>query len=131
MQTIQTFGIMSGHLLDPSAETLVCKELFAQSLGKTKLSIISTKFLGDDLMTLFWIAQFFLELLRHVSRKPSDKLQGILMIDEADIYLPAMRVPATKGPLESLLKRARSVSVPAGTFLTKSEEAWPSASGPL
>jgi DNA helicase HerA-like ATPase len=38
-------------------------------------------------------------------------LQAAIMFDEADIYLPATSKPPTKGPLESLLKRARSAGI--------------------
>jgi hypothetical protein len=108
LQAIQTFRIMSGALFDPRAESLDWSELLGRRHGRRPLTIISTKFLGDDGSTLFWVAQLFLELLRYVSRHPSERLQGLLMIDEADLYLPAMRSPATKAPLESLLRRARS-----------------------
>jgi DNA helicase HerA-like ATPase len=33
------------------------------------------------------------------------------MFDEADMYLPAMRQPSTKQPMENLLKRARSAGL--------------------
>ena len=39
----------------------------------------------------------------------------MFLFDEADIYLPATRQPATKAPMENLLKRARSAGV--GIFL--------------
>ena len=35
----------------------------------------------------------------------------MVLFDEADVYLPAIRQPATKAPLESLLKRARSAGL--------------------
>jgi hypothetical protein len=111
-EKVQTFKINSGSLLDERAEPLDWAQwLRPRPDGRIPLTIVSTKFLGDEGSTLFWVAQFFLELLRHVSRHPCDQLQGLLMIDEADLYLPATKVPATKGPLESLLKRARSGGV--------------------
>jgi DNA helicase HerA-like ATPase len=33
------------------------------------------------------------------------------MLDEADIYLPAMSQPATKAPIEDLLRRARTMGL--------------------
>lgn len=39
----------------------------------------------------------------------------VAVVDEADIYLPAIRQPATKARMEDLLKRARSAGV--GLFL--------------
>lgn len=78
---------------------------------KTKLSIIYTGFLGDNENILFWVAQFLSEALRFCQRNPSETLQAMVMFDEADLYIPANSKPATKEPLESLLKRARSAGV--------------------
>ena len=36
---------------------------------------------------------------------------GVLMLDEADMYLPAIGQPSTKAPMENLLKRARSAGL--------------------
>ncbi len=79
--------------------------------NKTKLSIIYTGFLGDNENILFWVAQFLSEALRFCQRNPSDDLQAMVMFDEADLYIPANSKPATKEPLESLLKRARSAGM--------------------
>lgn len=79
--------------------------------GKTKLSVIYTGFLGDNENILFWVAQFLSEALRFCQRNPSDVLQAMVMFDEADLYIPANSKPATKEPLESLLKRARSAGM--------------------
>jgi DNA helicase HerA-like ATPase len=38
-------------------------------------------------------------------------LQAVFLFDEADQYLPAVKQPAAKGPMENLLKRARSAGV--------------------
>lgn len=78
---------------------------------KTRLSIIYTGFLGDNENILFWVAQFLSEALRFCQRNPSDDLQAMVMFDEADLYIPANSKPATKEPLESLLKRARSAGM--------------------
>src|SRR5262249_39636309 len=42
---------------------------------------------------------------------PEGQLQAVLMFDEADLYLPAVRQPASKEPMENLLRRARSAGV--------------------
>ena len=78
---------------------------------RTRLSIIYTGFLGDNENILFWIAQFLSEALRFSQRNPNDELQAVVMFDEADLYIPANSKPATKEPLESLLKRARSAGI--------------------
>jgi hypothetical protein len=78
--------------------------------AKTRLSIISTKFLSAE-DALFFIAQLFIELGRWTSRNPSSDLQAVVLLDEADHYLPASRKPPTKEPIESLLRRARSAGL--------------------
>jgi DNA helicase HerA-like ATPase len=58
-----------------------------------------------------------MEMGRWISRSPASDgtLQAILMFDEADLYLPAVRQPAAKEPMEHLLRRARSAGL--GLFL--------------
>ena len=70
-----------------------------------------------------------MELARWISKHPSDELQAVVMFDEADLYLPATSKPATKAPMEDLLKRARSgglglilASQSPGDFDYKSKE---------
>jgi hypothetical protein len=83
--------------------------------GKTRLSIVNTQFLGDATAVEFWVAQLLLTLDRWRAKNPAQKLQAVFLFDEADNYLPAVRQPATKAPLESLLRRARSAGI--GLFL--------------
>ncbi len=83
--------------------------------GKTRLSIVSTQFLGDAAAVEFWVAQLLLALDRWRTKNPAQQLQGVFLFDEADAYLPAVRQPATKAPMESLLRRARSAGL--GLFL--------------
>ncbi len=75
------------------------------------LTVISTKFLGDQNKIQFWVMQLLLEISRWASKHPSSTLQAVLFFDEADIYLPAIGKPATKEPMEDLLKRARSAGI--------------------
>jgi len=105
---------------DPGSEVLDMDALLGQGglagSGKTRLSIINTQFLGDQAAVDFWLAQFLIALDRWASKHPSpDRLQAVLLFDEADQYLPATRQPATKAPMENLLRRARSKGV--GLFL--------------
>lgn len=84
--------------------------------GRTRLSIINTQFLGDEGAVDFWLAQFLLCVKRWREQHPaSDRLQCVLLFDEADRYLPAVGKPATKAPLEDLLRRGRSAGI--GVFL--------------
>jgi GTPase SAR1 family protein len=85
--------------------------------GKTRLSIINTQFLAGNEDVEFWVAQFLSSLGRWVVRNPAPDgdLQAVFLFDEADKYLPAIGQPATKAPMENLLRRARSAGI--GLFL--------------
>ena len=63
------------------------------------------------------MSQFLLTVDRWRAKNPASdgRLQAVFLFDEADQYLPAVGKPATKGPMESLLKRARSAGI--GLFL--------------
>jgi hypothetical protein len=81
--------------------------------GRTRLAIINTQFLGDGGTIDFWVSQFLLAVDRWRAKNPASDgaLQAVFLFDEADRYLPAVGKPATKGPMEGLLKRARSAGV--------------------
>jgi DNA helicase HerA-like ATPase len=83
--------------------------------GRIRLSVISTRFLGDAAKVDFWVSQLLVAISRWCARAPQPHLQAVFLFDEADVYLPATRQPATKAPMEDLLKRARSAGV--GVFL--------------
>ena len=84
--------------------------------GRVRLSIISTRFLGDAAKVDFWVSQLLVAVSRWCAKSPQPRLQAVFLFDEADVYLPAgTRQPATKAPMEDLLKRARSAGV--GVFL--------------
>ena len=106
----------NASLFEAGGETLNMERLlgigpYARSDGRTRLSIIYTGFLGDNENILFWVSQFLSEALRFCQRNPNDELQAVLMLDEADLYIPANAKPATAEPLQSLLKRARSAGL--------------------
>ncbi|MEZ5926380.1 MAG: helicase HerA-like domain-containing protein [Hyphomicrobiaceae bacterium] len=103
-------ALFDGHGESLRMESLLGLGQFSKP-GRTRLSIIYTGFLGDNENVLFWVSQFLSEALRFCQRNPSEKLQAVIMFDEADLYIPAQSKPATKEPLESLLKRARSAGV--------------------
>ena len=84
--------------------------------GRVRLSVISTRFLGDAAKVDFWVSQLLVAVSRWCAKSPQSRLQAVFLFDEADIYLPAgAKQPATKAPMEDLLKRARSAGV--GVFL--------------
>src|SRR5690606_18896564 len=59
----------------------------------------------------FWVARFLVALSRWSSQHPSSTLRGVVLLDEADLYMPATSKPATKEPLQDLLRRARSAGI--------------------
>ncbi len=117
VQSLETLRINQEGMFASGGEPLDIDALLGlgshHAPGKTRLSIISTKFLGTNQDVQFWIAQLLMTLTRWISRRPSPSgaLQAVIVFDEADLYLPAVRQPATKEPMEHLLKRARSAGL--------------------
>jgi hypothetical protein len=106
--------LLEGEGEQLEVDTLLGRGAWA-SPGRTRLSVISTRFLGDVATAEFWVAQLLATLNRWAGKSPSATLQAVVLFDEADLYLPAVRQPATKAPMESLLRRARSAGL--GVFL--------------
>jgi hypothetical protein len=115
VEDLQTLRINRAHLFPEQGDPLDAEALLGlgphRRPGKTRLSVVSTKFLGGADAVRFWVAQLLLELSRWSSKSPHDSLQAVVMFDEADLYLPATSKPATKEPMEGLLKRARSAGL--------------------
>jgi DNA helicase HerA-like ATPase len=104
------FLATQGEPVDP--EALLGLGRYARP-GRTRLSIISTRFLGATPDIQFWVSQLLVALGRWAGQSPapSGRLQAVLLFDEADLYLPAQRQPPTKEPMENLLRRARSAGL--------------------
>jgi DNA helicase HerA-like ATPase len=118
VENLETLRLRYEHLLRDDGEPLAPERLFGldrAASSPARLSIISTKFLGDLAAVDFWVARLLGELSRWASRSPAGTLQAVVFLDEADIYLPAQSKPATKEPMLDLLKRARSAGL--GVFL--------------
>jgi energy-coupling factor transporter ATP-binding protein EcfA2 len=112
---LQRQSLLEGHGESLDFDALLGGGAHART-EKTRLTIINTQYLGGSGAVDFWLAQFLLAAGRWAARNPSpDRLQAVFLFDEADQYLPATRQPATKGPMENLLKRARSAGI--GLFL--------------
>jgi energy-coupling factor transporter ATP-binding protein EcfA2 len=111
VQRLQTCQLMKGNLFQDDVEPLTAESLIGAGKlgGKARLSVINTSALGDG--SVYWVAQFLLEITRYAARNPQPQLQAVILFDEADQYLPAQSKPATKAPLESLLKRARAAGI--------------------
>ena len=108
-----------GHLLaddDTGDEVLDVDTLFRPAPGgRTPLTVISTQFLGDREPVQSWVGQLMIEVAAWVARHGRGQLQGVIMLDEADLYLPATGNPPSKPPLDHALRRFRSGGV--GLFL--------------
>jgi energy-coupling factor transporter ATP-binding protein EcfA2 len=112
VRDLETLRLSGSKLFEAAPERLDVGSFFsAAPNGKTRLTIISTQFLGDTSATLYWVAQLLLEVSRWTTRHPAPQLRACLLLDEADLYLPATAQPATKAPLENLLKRARETGL--------------------
>jgi hypothetical protein len=119
VQDLETLNLTATQLFATSGEALNIDLLFGTGAharpGRTRLSIISTKFIGDHAALDFWVSRLLAELARWASRHPMNSLQAAVFLDEADLYLPAQSKPATKEPMLDLLKRGRSAGL--GVFL--------------
>lgn len=112
---LDSLRLRNASLFEPGGESMSMESLLGigphARPGRTRLSIVYTGFLGDNENILFWVSQFLSEALRFCQRNPNDELQAVMMLDEADLYIPANSKPATAEPLQSLLKRARSAGL--------------------
>ncbi len=105
--------VAHGRLFSDIGETLdLPTMLSAPAPGRARLNIISTQFLEGE-SGLIWIAQFLAAAGRYIMERPSPdgRLKAVLMFDEADQYIPAIRNPATKPGMMNLLRRARAAGV--------------------
>jgi hypothetical protein len=112
---LETLRLSQGELLAAEGEPLDPEALLGLGRyarpGKTRLSIVSTKFLGANQDIQFWVSQLLVALGRWASLSPTGRLQAVFLFDEADLYLPATRQPPTKEPMENLLRRARAAGL--------------------
>jgi hypothetical protein len=115
VQDLETLRLSRGDLLSARGEPLSAEALFGLGPharpGRTRLSLISTKYLRNPADVQFWVSQLLVELGRWINRAPAPRLQAVLLCDEADLYLPAVRQPPTKEPMENLLRRGRSAGL--------------------
>ena len=117
VQDLENFRHHQGWMLAsgdaPRVDAAMLLGLGAHAVpGRTRLSVISTKFFTSGDSALFWVAQLLLELGRFAGRHPANTLQGVVLFDEADIYLPATgKVPPTKEGMDNALRRWRSAGL--------------------
>jgi GTPase SAR1 family protein len=107
---LETLRLNDGELFDSRSESLSADVLLGRDRNRgVPLSIVSTRFLGDNARIQAWVAHLLVELSRWCMRQPRAELQAVVMLDEADLYMPAGAAkPPSKEPLQDLLKRARA-----------------------
>ncbi len=113
-EDLLTLAIGQRRLLE-DGEPLDIDALLGRGLpaGKTRLAVVNTQSLGAA--ADFWVAQFLAAFDRWRAKSPATSLQAVLLLDEANVYLPAQGKPAAKAPLENLLRQGRSAGL--GVFL--------------
>ncbi|HEX4419298.1 MAG TPA: DUF87 domain-containing protein [Kofleriaceae bacterium] len=107
-EDLQTLDIQRGALLTGGGEPLDAASLLPPPGARPRLSIINTAALTEVPVLQFWISRLLVELGRLARTRPSKVLQGVVVLDEADAYIPAVGSPPTKEPMFELLRRARS-----------------------
>lgn len=79
--------------------------------GRTRLSIVETRFIGERRAVDYWVARLFGELNHFARQKKESTLSALVFLDAADHYLPAQDKPAAKEPLIELLERGRAAGI--------------------
>lgn len=112
LEDLETLWLRNRHLLEVG-EVLDLGRMVRSVSGRAPLTVVDTRFLGDDATIDFWIAQLLVAFDRWGARTPSpDALRAVLLIDEAERCLPATgRPPASRAPLEGLLQRGSAAGI--------------------
>lgn len=107
---LETLRVSEEELFDPGAEALAAETLLGpRPGGKVPLAIASTRFLGDADRAGAWVAHLLACLGRHAARSPSSELRALVLIEDAELFMPAGAAkPPSKELLGDLLKRPRS-----------------------
>ncbi len=107
-EDLQSLLIQSGALLAGAGEPLDLPRLLPPPEGgRARLTIINTSALGEGAALQFWMSRLIVALDRLAASRPRKELQGVVMFDDAELYLPATSQPPTKEPMLALLRRAR------------------------
>ena len=82
--------------------------------GRTRLSIVTTRFLGTTQEAQFWVTHLLMEIERWLLAQPTDApagLRGAVLLDDADLYLPADTEPPSKPQAMGMLRRQDGVAM--------------------
>ncbi|MEZ4236965.1 MAG: DUF87 domain-containing protein [Myxococcota bacterium] len=108
---LQTVWLRHRRLLDASAGFDPGPWLRPEG-RRVPLTLVTTRFLGDDAARECWVALWLSALEHWRAAHPRDGLAGVLVLDDADRWLPAAgRAAATRAALTGLLVRARTAGL--------------------
>ncbi len=85
----------------------------ATAPGKTRLSVVYVNTLGTERERQFFVGQLAQAVYRFMLRNPAPpgRLQALFYVDEIAPYLPPVRRPICKGPLELLFRQGRKYGI--------------------
>ncbi len=113
VEHLETLRLGAGWLLSERGERPDLGAWFgARAPGdRIPLTVVALGPLGTNDRVLFWTARLFSELGAFGRQRPSDALQGVVLVEDADLFLPARDTPATKLAVEGAQDRLRSAGI--------------------
>jgi hypothetical protein len=114
---LQTAWLRHRRLLDGTSQglrVLLDGMLEPEPGDRVPLTIVTTRFLGDEAAADFWVSLLLLaiEHWRAEHDDASDALRAVVLLDDADKLLPATgRAPTSRAALANLLARGRSAGL--------------------
>jgi DNA helicase HerA-like ATPase len=105
---LEQLRLSRGYLFSDGDQLDLAKIIQPAVRARTRLAVVSLAFLPDLGDQQFFVSRLLAEARRFCRVNPSRSLQALLVLDEADVFMPATSKPATKEPLLDLLRRARS-----------------------
>ncbi|MFY0577541.1 helicase HerA-like domain-containing protein [Cystobacter fuscus] len=101
-QDLATLRLNSRVLMSASGERLELEALLGRGgsggTGRTRLSVISTKFLGGTPSVLFWVSQLLLETLRWASQHPPPRSRRCCSSTRRTCTCPRLASPRRSNP---------------------------------
>ena len=91
-----------GELLEAAGARLEAADMIGPH-PRPRVTILHVGQLGDATRMEYWVTRLLVEIAVHTASNETDDLHTLLFVDEADLWLPAEAVPATKEPLVRLL----------------------------
>ncbi|MEN0063521.1 MAG: hypothetical protein AAGA48_15325 [Myxococcota bacterium] len=95
-----------GELLEAAGAQLDASRLVGPH-PRPRVSIVHVGQLRDATRMEYWVTRLLVELACFTAANETDDLHTLVLIDEADLWLPAEASPATKEPLMRLLRPGR------------------------